>query len=204
MKFIRLPLFSKIYGKKIISRIRNNQNSVFLTFDDCKDESCTLKVLEILDKYEIKATFFCTGKNIEKNSLDLKIKERGHSIGNHGFTHLNGFKSRLQDYLDDVYKCKQIIQSNLFRPPYGKIKPSQLRMLRKDFKIILWDILTYDFDDKTTAEDVYKTVQKKVRSGSIIVMHTNFNTKNKIETALPKVIESLIERGFNFEKIKLI
>lgn len=202
MKLIRPPFFTKIFFPQIITKIKNNKNNIFLTFDDCNNIDCTLKTLEILDYFNIKATFFCTGKNIQ-NDINIlnEIINKKHKIGNHTFNHLNGLKTKTSEYLKDIEKSNEFLKSNLFRPPYGKISLTQYNILKKQYKIILWDILTYDFDSNVKENDILKIIKTKTKSGSIIVFHTNSNTKKKLEFILPLAIEYLKEKKFNFEVI---
>lgn len=202
MKFIRPPFFTKIFFPQIITTIKNNQNKIFLTFDDCNSIECTLKTIEILNKYDVKATFFCTGKNIQNNKFIIEeILKKKHKLGNHTFNHINGLKTKTQEYLSDIDKCNDLIKTNIFRPPYGKISFSQYNYLKNHYKIILWDIITYDFDKKMSAINIFKTIAKKTSVGSIIVFHTNENTQKNIEIALPMSIEYLKEKKFDFDII---
>lgn len=189
--------------------IPNNENKVFLTFDDGPIPEITEWTLEQLKKYDAKATFFCIGNNIEKHpEIFQKIIDDNHAVGNHTFNHLNGWKNSTEDYIENVKLCQSQITNpksqilNLFRPPYGKIKPSQSRILRKlGYKIIMWDILSYDFDQTISPEKCLDNVLKNVVNGSIIVFHDNVKAEQNLKYTLPKTLAFLKEKGFVCAKI---
>lgn len=187
----------------------NSENKIYLTFDDGPTPEITEWTLQQLKKHNAKATFFCIGDNIRKYpEIFKKVIEEGHSIGNHTFNHLNGWKTSKQEYLENAKKCQSEIYNlqpaicTLFRPPYGKIKPSQSRELRKlGYKIIMWDIISYDFDAKISKEKCLENVLKNVKSGSIIVFHDSIKAFPNLEYTLPKMLEILNKKGFVFAKI---
>lgn len=189
--------------------IPNNENKIFLTFDDGPTPEVTEWVLRVLKEYNIKATFFCIGKNIEKHpEIYLKVIENGHQIGNHTYNHLNGWKVSTKNYIENVVKCEKKFNENkskipnLFRPPYGKIKPSQSKTLRKlGYKIIMWDILTADFDKTISKEKCLQNATEKVTSGSIIVFHDSEKALANLHYTLPKTIAILQQKGFEFALI---
>jgi peptidoglycan-N-acetylglucosamine deacetylase len=212
MKFYWIKTHSII--KKIFSKyvwnIQNNENKVYLTFDDGPTPEITHWVLEQLEKYNAKATFFCIGKNIEKHPEILQeVIKSGHSVGNHTFNHLNGWKTADNEYVTNTQLAQNIqsatcnLKSNLFRPPYGKIKPSQSKKLQKlGYKIIMWDVLSADFDTTISKEKCLENVLKNVKSGSVIVFHDSAKAYTNLEYALPKVLETLNNKGFIFDKIE--
>ena len=189
--------------------IPNHENKVFLTFDDGPTPEITEWTLEQLKKYDAKATFFCIGNNIEKHPVIFqKIIQENHAIGNHTFNHLNGWETNNDEYIENVALCQNQIPNpksqilNLFRPPYGKIKPSQSRILRKlGYKIIMWDVLSRDFDKTITPEKCLDNVFKNVQSGSIIVFHDSKKAEQNLRYVLPKALEFLKEKGFVCAKI---
>jgi peptidoglycan/xylan/chitin deacetylase (PgdA/CDA1 family) len=199
--------------KKIFSNyvwdIPNIKNKIFLTFDDGPTPKITEWVLQELEKYNAKATFFCIGNNIEKHpEIFEKVIANGHSIGNHTFNHLNGWKTPTEDYLENFRRCETAVcklkteNYKLFRPPYGKIKASQAKKLRMlGYKIIMWDVLSADYDASISAEKCLKNATKKVSSGSIIVFHDSAKAFPHLEYTLPKALKILSEKGFVFEKI---
>ncbi|WP_395048215.1 polysaccharide deacetylase family protein [Flavobacterium sp.] len=212
---IKIPQIIKRLFSNQVWDIPNKENKIYLTFDDGPTPEITEWVLAVLKENNIKATFFCIGNNIEKHpEIFNKIINDGHCIGNHTFNHKNGWKTKTADYLQNVDLCQNKILSrklsglksqipNLFRPPYGKIKPSQSKKLRKlGCKIIMWDILTADFDKKTSKEKCLENATQKVTSGSIIVFHDSVKAFTNLEYALPKTIQILKEKGFVFDVIQ--
>ncbi len=202
MKFIKPPNIIQKFYKNLICNIKNDENRIFLTFDDCSDEEVTLDVLDVLEKYKIKATFFCTAKYVETNKLHEKIIALGHAIGNHGYEHLNGYNTSVQDYVSDAFNCSNIIDTELFRPPYGKITPKQLSVISKSYKVILWDVLSYDFSQDVSPVECFEIVKKNTRSGSIIVFHTSKKASRNMLYALPNFIEFALRKKFVFSLIK--
>jgi peptidoglycan/xylan/chitin deacetylase (PgdA/CDA1 family) len=203
---------------KIIKRIFFNQiwnlpitdKTVYLTFDDGPTPEITEKVLEILDKHQIKATFFCIGDNVRKHpGIVQKIISKQHSVGNHTYSHLKGWKTPTKNYISNTQACEiklnslfKIYNSKLFRPPYGKITPWQSYKLRKlGYKIIMWDVLSKDYDATLSPEACYENVVNNVTSGSIIVFHDSIKAQNNVLNSLDKTISTLKSKGFNFEKI---
>jgi len=192
--------------KKLFSNyvweIPNNENKVYLTFDDGPTPEITEWTLNQLKEFNAKATFFCIGDNVRKYpEIFQKVINEGHSIGNHTFNHLNGWKTNTSDYVENV-KLYETEHCKLFRPPYGKIKPSQSRILRKlGYKIIMWDIISYDFDTTISKEQCLENVLKNVKSGSIIVFHDSKKAFANLEYVLPRTLEFIKEKGFVCEKI---
>jgi peptidoglycan/xylan/chitin deacetylase (PgdA/CDA1 family) len=199
--------------KKLFSNyvwdIPNNENKVYLTFDDGPTPEITEWTLAQLKKYNTKATFFCIGDNIKKYpEIFQKVVAEEHSIGNHTFNHLNGWETSTQNYIEnsrlyEVEHCKQSTKNcKLFRPPYGKIKPSQSKILRKlGYKIIMWEVLSEDYDSSVSPEKCLENVLKNVTSGSIVVFHDSQKAYRNLEYALPRTLEFLKEKGFVCEKI---
>lgn len=181
--------------------IPNRENKVYLTFDDGPTPEITEWTLEQLRNYNAKATFFCIGDNVRKfPEIYQQVIEEGHAIGNHTFNHLKGWKTATGEYVENVKKCS--IQSKLFRPPYGKIKPSQSKKLRRlGYKIIMWDVISFDFDSQISKEKCLENVLKNVQSGSIIVFHDSIKAEQNLKYALPKTLEFLKENGFTCAKI---
>ncbi|PVX45419.1 peptidoglycan/xylan/chitin deacetylase (PgdA/CDA1 family) [Flavobacterium sp. 103] len=204
--------------KKIFSNyiwdIPNVENKIYLTFDDGPTPEITKWVLEELKKHQVKATFFCIGKNINNHAaIFLKTIEEGHSIGNHTYNHLKGWNTPTEDYLYNIALCESEIlnlqpkisnlKSKIFRPPYGKIKNSQSKKLQQlGYKIIMWDILSADFDQTITPEKCLENVLQNVESGSIIVFHDSVKAFKNLEYTLPRSLEILKQRGFTFEVIQ--
>lgn len=184
--------FSKIKTKKI-----------FLTFDDGPTPQVTDNVLDILDKYNAKATFFCLGENVEKYPETYnKIIKNKHSVGNHTFSHINGWTTKNKKYFYDVELANSIIKTNLFRPPYGKITPSQIRVLKKQYKIILWDVMSMDYDKRISKKKCLKNIYKFTQNGSIIVFHDTLKAQEKLFYLLPIILEKFSKSGFEFSAIQ--
>ncbi len=201
-------LIKKIFSNYIWD-VPNHDNKIYLTFDDGPTPEITEWTLNQLDNYNAKATFFCIGDNIRKYpEIFKRVVEKNHSIGNHTFNHLNGWKTEMTNYINNTFLCQSEIEKNtsevtkLFRPPYGKIKLSQSHKLRKsDYKIIMWDILSEDYDVSITKEKCLKNVIDNLQSGSIIVFHDSIKAFPHLEYTLPKVLEYGSKKGFIFEKL---
>lgn len=194
---------------KYVWSIPNNEKKVFLTFDDGPTPEITEWVLAELRNYNAKATFFCIGDNIRKYpEIFQKVVSENHSIGNHTFNHLKGWKTSTKDYIENAkrYETEHYKLSaencNLFRPPYGKIKLSQSKKLRKmGYKIIMWDVISFDFDHTISKEKCLENVLQNIESGSIIVFHDSKKAWENLEYVLPKTLKFLNEKGFTCEKI---
>lgn len=182
-----------------------NKKEIFLTFDDGPHVSITNFVLDELKKFNAKATFFCIGDNVVKYpDVYRRILAEGHSVGNHTFNHLNGFQTDNKMYVDNVLEASKYIDSNLFRPPYGRIKTFQakvLTQLKKPYKIIMWTVLSGDFDNSITPQRCLENVIFKISNGAIIVFHDSEKAAERMFYALPKVLEALTNQGYSFEKI---
>ena len=173
--------------------------SVYLTFDDGPIPEMTPWILDILDKYNIKATFFCVGDNVRHHpALYNMLLEKGHRVGNHTYSHLQGIRCRTKNYIRNIADATKYIDSNLFRPPHGHMRLPQLLRLRKLFRIILWDVVTRDYSPHLTATGVFNNIKRYTRNGSIIVFHDSLKAKGRIEKALPQSIEWLLQEGYQF------
>lgn len=203
MYFVKTAFWlKKIYPSLVWNKVRT-EKKVFLTFDDGPNEKVTAFVLSELKRNNALATFFCIGKNVECNEeLYKEILAEGHSVGNHTHNHVNGWKVSCTDYLENVMKAEYKIHSKLFRPPYGRIKKSQIQALKKrDYKIIMWDVLSGDFDLNLSKERCLKNVIENVESGSIIVFHDSEKAFEKLQYVLPKVLEYFSKEGFTFSSL---
>lgn len=178
---------------------------VYITFDDGPIPVVTPYVLNTLKKYNCKATFFCIGDNIDKYpSILSDVIAEGHTLGNHTYNHLKGWKTSDSDYLDNVRKTSLLTGTRLFRPPYGRIKKSQITDIRKHFpetEIVMWDVLSGDFDERITKEQCVKNVLKHYKNGSIIVFHDSLKAFRHLEHALPIILENLSEKGYQFKTL---
>jgi peptidoglycan/xylan/chitin deacetylase (PgdA/CDA1 family) len=209
--WVKTNRFIKTIFPNYIWEIPNNEKKVYLTFDDGPIPEITEWTLAQLKKHNAKATFFCIGDNIQKYpEVYQKVIEHGHAIGNHTFNHLKGWETSLEDYIENTKKCSETMSNQqlktencqLFRPPYGKIKPSQAKTLRKlGYKIIMWDIISMDFDQNISPEKCLDNVLKNIESGSIIVFHDSVKAWKNLEYVLPKTLAFLNEKEFVCEKI---
>ena len=200
--WIKTPLLVKKIFHKQLWDIPSKDPVVYITFDDGPNKVITEKVLAILSTNNVKATFFCIGKNVEKNPEEYqKIIAQGHSVGNHSMTHPMGWGKSKKMYLKDIYDAEKFINSNLFRPPYGKINFKSNHTLQKKYKIIMWDVVGGDFDPSCSKEKLIKNITNNVKKGSIIVLHDNSIVKEKTLSALPEIIKSIKEKGFEFKAI---
>lgn len=172
------------------------EDDVFLTFDDGPTPGVTEWVLDALSKYDAKATFFCLGKNVEQYpDLYQKIIDEGHKVGNHTYSHQKGWSMSVERYIEDVDFANQYIHSDLFRPPYGRIKPAQARMLSERYHIIMWDILSQDYSNLISPRKCLRNVTKHVRSGSIVVFHDSGKSFRNLRYALPRALDHISKMG---------
>lgn len=209
-------LFKKIFSG-FVWDLPNKEKKVYLTFDDGPTPEITEWALNQLKQFDAKATFFCIGENIQKYpEIFNKVVQEGHTIGNHTFNHLKGWETATADYIKNVLACdKQISQhsqifnlqssnqkAKFFRPPYGKIRFGQSRILKKmGYQIIMWDVLSADFDTKVSPEECLENVVKNLRSGSIIIFHDSIKASKNLEYALPKILAFLKENGYKCEAL---
>ncbi len=202
MYFIHTPKIIQNLFPGFVWRIPVKAPVVFFTFDDGPIPEVTPWVLEQLEAYRAKATFFSVGENVQKHpEIYRSILDAGHHIGNHTFNHLSGWTSEDVPYLHNVRKASQVIKSSLFRPPYGKLKPGQVQFLLRHYKIIMWDVLSGDFDLNNTPEKCIDNVCKNVKPGSIVVFHDSLKAWKNLEKALPEVLRRLTEEGYEFHAI---
>jgi peptidoglycan/xylan/chitin deacetylase (PgdA/CDA1 family) len=166
------PFPAAVIYPDAIYRIGGTGRRLGLTFDDGPDPGSTPGVLDILDRHNVRATFFCTGmKVLEQPGLFARIATSGHATGNHGFSHLNGLKTPVREYCSDVLRGRDITCSNLFRPPYGRIRVRQYRILERSMRIVFWDLMPYDFDSTLSPEASCRILLQRLRPGSLIVLH---------------------------------
>jgi len=195
----QLPLFVRFFLKGVTWRKDSDSKKIYLTFDDGPIPEVTPWVLDILDKYNVKATFFCVGDNVRKYpDIYQEVISRGHKTGNHTYNHIRGFLNSTVDYIDNVKLASGYIKSNLFRPPHGDLRLAQVYILRKDFEIIQWDVISRDYNSNLSGDEVLNIVKKYTRNGSIIVFHDSLKAKKNMMYAMPKSIEYLKSKGFEF------
>jgi peptidoglycan/xylan/chitin deacetylase (PgdA/CDA1 family) len=202
MRLFRPSVIARWLYHDAIFRIRTTEKLLYLTFDDGPDPESTDDLLDILYKYNIKALFFCDGRAAEKYpDLINRIKKAGHLIGNHGYMHLNGWLTSLKRYVADVIKASHYTSSGFFRPPYGRLRFNQYRELKKRYKIVLWDIMIYDFDTSFGRNKSLRILKKKLRPGSVIVMHDT--GKSYASEIIEEFILFAMDKGFRFDNLIL-
>ncbi|MEO8853477.1 MAG: polysaccharide deacetylase family protein [Ginsengibacter sp.] len=194
-------LLKKLFPDRIWD-IKTEEKILYFTFDDGPHPEATLFVLEELKKVNAKATFFCIGKNVKENfPIYQKIIAEGHRVGNHTFHHLNGWKTPDKRYVDDIFEAKKIIDSNLFRPPYGRITNWQAKAISGEkfqLKTVMWDVLSGDFDPSVSGENCYLNVVNNAKKGSIVVFHDSKKAFPALQYALPRVLLYYVNEGFRF------
>lgn len=202
--FIEQPsIFLRWIYPSAMWRMNPDEKAVYLTFDDGPIPEATPFVLDTLDKFGIKATFFMVGDNVRKYPEIYKmVVERGHCVGNHTFNHIGGFRHSSKEYLENTEKANLLIHSHLFRPPHGWMRILQYRLLRKHYRIVMWDLVTRDYSKRMTAADVVNNVKRYARNGSIITFHDSLKSIEKLRTALPESLQWLKDEGYSFELIK--
>ncbi len=197
------PLIYRLLFPGGFWRIPSKEEKViYLTFDDGPIPEVTPWVLDLLDKYNIKATFFCVGDNVRKHpEVYQEVLDRGHQVGNHSFNHLQGIRTLSKNYIKNVDLASEYIDSPLFRPPHGHMRIPQFQALKKKYKIILWDVVTRDYSKIQTPEQVLDNVKRYARNGSIVVFHDSLKAEKNMKYALPLAIEWLLEQGYVFKLI---
>lgn len=198
----RPPKFFRSFFKDVIFRKPESgkkPGTVYITFDDGPIPEATPWILDVLDSFGVKATFFMVGQNIERfPHIKEDVERRGHRIGNHTLHHLKGPGIDTESYLRDAEECRKLTGSDLFRPPHGLITPAQLREIRKVYKVVMFDLVTRDYSKRVDADEVVGNVKKYARDGSIIVFHDSLKSIHKLKTALPESLAWLREQGYEF------
>jgi peptidoglycan/xylan/chitin deacetylase (PgdA/CDA1 family) len=201
--FVKPPRWVRRISSGMIWRIPTDEKVLFLTFDDGPGPELTPWILAELVKFGAKATFFCVGENVTKYPESYKlILDGGHDTGNHTFHHLNGYKTGIGNYIRDVYKARKVIDSRLFRPPYGRIRPMAARILMPRFRIILWDVLSMDYDAQLDPKMVLYNVAREARPGSILVFHDNEKASENLRFVLPLILDHFSRQGYKFLPLK--
>ncbi len=204
MLLASVPAFVTKVFPSLVWKISREEKIIYLTFDDGPIPETTKWILSTLKKYQAKATFFCVGDNVKKYpNLYKEIIRDGHKVGNHTFNHLNGWKTDTKEYLLNIEKAKKHISSQLFRPPHGLIKTSQVKKLKKNFKIIMWNVLSMDYDKKITPEQCLKNVTSNAKPGSIVVFHDSIKSRKNLGYALPETLKHYSALGYRFESLSL-
>ena len=202
MYSVRPPKLLKRLLRDVVWDIPGEDKVIYLTFDDGPNPVITPWVLDLLKTYEAKATFFCVGSNVEKYRAAYNmVLAAGHAVGNHTYSHKNGWKTRRETYLEDVKRCSTVFPTMLFRPPYGKLRKSHYKRIKEDYKIVMWDVLSGDFDHTISNERCLANVLDNARAGSIIVFHDSEKALKKLYYTLPKVLEHFSHLGYAFKAI---
>ena len=203
MYFKTVPGFLRyLLPSNLVWKVNTTDREIFLTFDDGPIPEVTPWVLDQLDRCQAKATFFCVGDNVRKHpEIYAEIRKRGHSTGNHSFNHLQAWKTPLNEYLANVEKCRQLVDSSLFRPPHGQLTPKISRVLGKEYRLIMWSILTRDFDSRITPAQCLEIALKNAKPGSIIVFHDSLKAWDRLEYALPRFLDHFTEKGYTFSSL---
>ena len=184
-------------------RGRDQDRRVYLTFDDGPIPEVTPWVLDLLAEFDARATFFCVGENVERYpTLFQRVRAAGHAVGNHTYNHLNGWSTAVDEYVANVNKCRDLVESPLFRPPYGRISPRKTLALRTEYDIVMWDVLSGDFDAEITGAECARNVLDYVSPGSIVVFHDSLKAEANLRYALPRVLTSLARQGYRFEALQ--
>jgi peptidoglycan/xylan/chitin deacetylase (PgdA/CDA1 family) len=199
---VRPPYLLRTLYARGIWRKDAAEKKLYLTFDDGPIPVVTPWVLDVLKTACIEATFFCVGENVQKHpEIYQRIINENHAVGNHTHHHINGWKTTLPDYIANVEKCAAYVTTNLFRPPYGRIRKAQQRKLETQYSIVMWDVLSGDYDRQTSPEQCLQNVVTHVRNGSIILFHDSLKAQQNMQYALPRFIDDAKEKGYEFGKL---
>lgn len=202
MRLFTTPFILRMFYPSLLWKMPEGERKLYITFDDGPHHSITPKVLEILRRYNAKATFFCVGNNVQKNMDVVKmIKDDGHSLGGHAFNHEKGWNTKTDDYVASVEKTNALLDTTLFRPPHGRISFSQVRKLKDRYRLVAWTVISYDWDKTLSPDDCYENVIKRAGDGSIVVFHDSEKAVNNMLPALTKVLDYYKDKGFSFEKL---
>jgi len=195
------PLLMRLTGH-LVWKIRTSEKKIYLTFDDGPNKETTGKILDLLHRHHAQATFFLTGRKAGRHpDLVGEIRRNGHALGNHTFDHLNGWKTPTGEYLENIDRCDEVVASDLFRPPYGRITPAQAKRIGGRYAIVLWTVMPGDFDARRSPEEVARNLHRHAEPGSIIVLHDLERTWEKVSHALPGFLEDFSSRGYTFEPL---
>lgn len=192
-------IFRWIFPRKVWGV--SSSNKVYLTFDDGPTADLTYWILNELEKENIKATFFCVGQNAKQHpQLMDEMRRRGHVVGNHTMQHEHGNKTSKQDYLKSIEEAETYTSKTLFRPPYGRLPINYIKPIRKNYKIIMWSWLSYDYDQKVSEEKIIAKANK-IKAGDILVLHDNSKVEDRLKIILPQIIKIVKDKGLQFEVI---
>ena len=198
----KTPIFIRTLLPQLTWQVNTNDRKIYLTFDDGPTPKITPWVLDQLDKYKAKATFFCIGKNVKSYpEIFNDIKERGHAVGNHTYNHLSGWNVSRNEYWTDIEKADTLIKSSLFRPHYGKINPRIIKRLKSKYQLIMWDVLSGDFDLDLNPDQCLKNVLSNCTKGSIIVLHDSVKSSGHLKSFLPQLLKELKAQSYDLTRL---
>lgn len=205
MYLIRTPRFLQNLFPNFTWHIPTQDKTIYLTFDDGPIPEVTPWVLEQLAQYNAKGTFFCVGDNVKKHPhIFEQVMADGHSVGNHTFNHLDGWQTDNIAYFHNIRHCANLVDSKLFRPPYGRLKPKQAQFLQRHYRIVMWDVLSGDFDQNISREKCLENILSSTRNGSIIVLHDSVKAQERLEYVLPRTLDHFSKLGYQFSAIEQI
>ena len=197
-----IPSIFPLIAPNVTWKVNTNDKVLYLTFDDGPHPIITPLVLNILDEYNAKATFFCVGENVTKYpDIFNQIINKGHAVGNHTYNHVKGWQTSDAAYLENIKKAAEVIPSNLFRPPYGRIKPSQIKLLKDHYRIIMWSILTRDYDKRLNPHNTIKQLNKLIKSGDVIVYHDSEKAQQNMLIMLKGVLQNFHQLQYTFKTL---
>ena len=203
MYLVKTPRLIQSLFPNFVWRIPTQEKVIHLTFDDGPIPEATPWVLDQLKQYNARATFFCVGENVKKHpAIFEQVVNSNHVVGNHTFNHLNGWGSDNIPYFHNVRNCAHLVKSDLFRPPYGRLLPKQAQFLQRHYQIIMWDVLSGDFDPEITKEQCLENVLRSTNPGSIIVFHDSLKAMDKLQYVLPRVLKHYSDLGYKFEAVR--
>ncbi len=198
--FVNVPSFIQVIFPFVTWRMKTEKKEVWLTFDDGPEKEVSDWILQTLKKNNVKATFFLNGKDIVRNNIIFKkILNERHIVGNHSFSHLDGWKTTSSNYIKDIEKCQELMTDNkLFRPPYGRFSLHQLYKIKKKYRVVLWDIFAFDFKKNISPENIKSNILKNIKPGSIIVLHNNKKSFVNLKLVLEDIIHEIRKEGYSF------
>lgn len=186
----------------LLWKVETERKVIYLTFDDGPIPEVTPWVLQQLNKYGAKASFFCVGENVSKYPEVFEaVRAAGHTLGNHSYNHIVGTRTDIQTYMDNVAKANELIRTPFFRPPHGLMTLKQMNRLKKEYKVVMWDVLTRDYDRKITQEECLSIAISYSSEGSIVVFHDSLKAESHLRYALPRFIEHFLSLGYTFEAL---
>ena len=197
-----IPSIFPLIAPNVTWKVKTNDKVLYLTFDDGPHPSITPLVLNILDEFNAKATFFCVGENVTKYpDIFNQILSKGHAVGNHTYNHIKGWQTSDTAYMDNIKKAGEVIPSNLFRPPYGRIKPSQIKLLKDNYRIIMWSILTRDYDKNLNPHKALLKLNKLIKAGDVIVYHDSEKAEQNMLIMLKGVLQHFHQLHYTFKAL---